>query len=113
VLIVQDPDVPFGHPATHGLTVGIDPTRRDIPENGLAQPSPIVGLRHGNGPLGRRGWTGPMPIRSHGPHSYVFQLFALDRRVELSDRFTLAQTLAAMTGHVLGRARLDGTYEIP
>jgi phosphatidylethanolamine-binding protein (PEBP) family uncharacterized protein len=24
-LIVQDPDVPFGKPATHALAVGIDP----------------------------------------------------------------------------------------
>src|SRR6201999_3257097 len=26
VLIVQDPDVPFGKPATHALTLGIDPS---------------------------------------------------------------------------------------
>ncbi|MFG1923158.1 YbhB/YbcL family Raf kinase inhibitor-like protein [Cryptosporangium sp. NPDC048952] len=112
VLIVQDPDVPFGKPATHALTRGIDPGRHEIPENALVQPSPINGLVHGNGPLGRRGWAGPMPIASHGPHSYVFQLFALDQRLQLPDRFTLTDTLHAMTGHVIARARLDGTYEI-
>jgi hypothetical protein len=41
VLIVQDPDVPFGKPATHALTLGIDPSLSGIPENGLTDPSPI------------------------------------------------------------------------
>ncbi|MQY23912.1 YbhB/YbcL family Raf kinase inhibitor-like protein [Nocardia macrotermitis] len=113
VLVAQDPDVPMGKPATHALTVGIDPELRALPDNALADPSPIPHLRHGKGPLGRRGWAGPMPIRSHGPHSYVFQLFALDHAPDLPASFTLDQTIAAITGHVIGRARLDGTYENP
>lgn len=113
ILIVQDPDVPMGKPGTHALTCGIDPALSGIPENGLAEPSPTPGLRHGKGPLGKRGWAGPMPPASHGPHSYVFQLFAVDRKLDLPDKFTLAQALEAMTGHVIGRARLDGTYEVP
>lgn len=112
VLIVQDPDVPFAKPATHALTLGIDPTLHGIPENGLTHPSPVRGIKHGRGGFGRRGWTGPMPIPSHGPHSYVFQLFALDVRPELPDKFSLTDALNVMAGHVIGRARLDGTYEI-
>ena len=53
-----------------------------------------------------------MPIPSHGPYSYVFQLFALDHRPNLPGTFTLTDALRTMTGHVIGRARLDGTYEI-
>ena len=53
-----------------------------------------------------------MPVRSHGPHSYVFQLFALDQAVARPDGFTLDDAIAAIKGHVIGRARLDGTYEI-
>lgn len=111
VLIVQDPDAPRPVPATHALTIGIDPALGSIPESGLSDPSPIPGIRHGRGPLGHRGWGGPMPPRSHGPHSYVFQLFALDRHLDLPDKFTLADMLQAMAGHVIARARLDGTYE--
>jgi hypothetical protein len=111
VLIAQDPDVPIGKPATHALTVGIDPALDGIPENGLAHPSPVPGVRHGKGAMGKRGWAGPLPPRSHGPHSYVFQLFALDQAVDLPETFTLDQVIAAITGHVIGRARLDGTYE--
>lgn len=113
VLIVQDADAPSRRPATHGLTLGVDPALQGIPENGLAHPSPIDGLRHGTVALRRRGWAGPLPIPSHGPHCYAFQLFALDERLELPEAFTLADALHAMTRHVIGRARLDGTYEIP
>jgi Raf kinase inhibitor-like YbhB/YbcL family protein len=112
LLVVQDPDVPAKKPATHALTVGIDPALRAIPENGLTDPSPIPGLRHGKGALGRRGWSGPLPPGSHGPHTYAFQLFALDNQPDLPDNFTLADARNAITGHVIARARLDGTYEI-
>ncbi len=53
-----------------------------------------------------------MPPRSHGPHSYVFHLCALDYHPDLPDKFTPADALHAMTGHVTARARLDGTYEV-
>jgi Raf kinase inhibitor-like YbhB/YbcL family protein len=112
LLIVEDPDAPSARPATHALTLGMDPQGTGIPENALVQPSPVRGLRHGRGALGRRGWAGPMPVPSHGPHSYVFQLFALDRSTDVAEKFSLADALAAMSGHVIGRARLDGTYEI-
>lgn len=112
VLVVQDPDVPMKRSATHALTVGIAPELRGLAENALAHPSPANGLRHGTGILGRRGYSGPLPVRSHGPHSYVFQLFALDEPADLPDTFTLDQALDAIAGHLIARARLDGTYEI-
>jgi hypothetical protein len=112
VLIVQDPDVPLGKPATHALTLGIGPSLTGVPENALTEPSPIPGVRHGKGALGRRGWAGPKPVRSHGPHTYAFQLFALDQAAELPASFALDEVIAAIAGHVIGRARLDGTYEI-
>jgi hypothetical protein len=103
---------PMGEPATHALALGIDPALDGIPENGLAHPSSIAGIRHGKGPLGRRGWAGPLPIRSHGPHAYVFQLFAVNQSPGLPDGFTLGEAVAAIAGHLAGRARLDGSYEI-
>ena len=112
VLIVQDPDVPFGKPATHALTLGIDPALSGIPENALTNPSPVPGIRHGKGAMGKRGWAGPLPPRSHGPHTYAFQLFALGQATGLPGSCTLDDALTAIEGHVIGRARLDGTYEI-
>jgi len=112
LLVVEDVDVPFRKPATHALTAGIDPAAAALVEGAIAVRGPVRALRHGRGPLGRRGYSGPMPIPSHGPHTYVFQLFALDRATDLRPGFTLAEARTAMAGHVLARARLDGTYEI-
>ncbi len=112
VLVVEDPDAPRREPAVHALAAGISPLLRGLGENALASPSPIAGLRHGRGTLGHLGWFGPAPVPSHGPHTYVFELFSLDRRLVLPERFTLDDAVEAMAGHVLGRARLDGTYEI-
>ena len=93
---MQDPDVPFGKPATHALTLGINPSLNGIPENALTNSSPTPGIRHGKGALGRRGWAGPMPPRSHGPHAYAFQLFALDQAPGLPASFTLDDVIAAI-----------------
>jgi Raf kinase inhibitor-like YbhB/YbcL family protein len=110
VLIVEDADSPFGNPNTHGLAAGIDPARGGIPTDGLSDSGPAGGPKLGK--AGRqRGWFGPMPIPSHGPHRYVFQLFALDRRLDLPAKFKLSDALTAMSGHVIGRARLTGTCE--
>jgi len=110
-LIVEDPDAPRRIPALHALCVGIDPELGGIPENGLLHPSPVPGLRHGKGLLGRRGWAGPIPPRSHGTHHYVFELFALDAHPVVPERFGRDDLVRAMRTHVLARARLVGTFE--
>lgn len=110
VLVVEDADSPFGNPNTHGLAVGLNPALGAIPIDGLTAKGTVTGLRLGKaGP--KRGWFGPMPIRSHGPHHYVFQLFALDRRLDLPATFKLSDALDAMSGHVTARAKLDGIVE--
>jgi phosphatidylethanolamine-binding protein (PEBP) family uncharacterized protein len=50
----------------------------------------------GKGPFGAGAWAGPMPIRSHGPRAYVFQLFALDQATDLPDGFALDEAIAVM-----------------
>ncbi|MGB9305791.1 MAG: hypothetical protein WCB92_19550 [Mycobacterium sp.] len=46
----------------------------------------------------------------HGPHHYRFHVFAIDRPIP--DSVTKAkELLAAMSGHILARGTLTGTYE--
>lgn len=111
VLIVQDPDVPGKTSSTH-LLATLDPGTRSLADDALAKTTDVSGLTHGRGALGHLGWAGPMPVPSHGPHSYVFQLFALDVKLGLPTSFTLDALKQGMTGHVIGRAQLEGTYEI-
>jgi hypothetical protein len=42
----------------------------------------------------------------------VFQLFALDQATTLPDGFPFTAMIAAISGHVIGLARLDGIYEV-
>lgn len=61
-----------------------------------------------------RGYDGPFPPpHDLRLHRYFFRLFALDvARLDLPGRFTAADVLRAMHGHVLGEAALYGTYSL-
>jgi hypothetical protein len=107
VLVVEDRDVPLRRPIVHAVATGIDPA---VP--GLAEGDLNVGGPYGSGTgsFRRAGYAGPRPIPGHGPHTYVFQLYALDSAVVVAGSRPSA-VLAEMRGHVLARGRLDGSYE--
>ena len=60
------------------------------------------------------GYDGPFPPPNDlRLHRYFFRLFALDvDRLDLPARFTSADVLRALHGHVLGEATLYGTYSL-
>ena len=61
-----------------------------------------------------RGYDGPFPPPNDlRLHRYFFRLFALDaERLDLPARFTSADVLRAMHGHVLGEAALYAAYSL-
>jgi Raf kinase inhibitor-like YbhB/YbcL family protein len=66
------------------------------------------GFAEGRNDFGRTGWGGPCP--PSGSHRYVFELFALDRRLGLPGGSTATDVRQAIDGHVLGSTRLIGNY---
>jgi len=106
-LVVQDPDAPLPDPVIHLIAYGLDPAR-DIAVGAL---NAGAAQALGKGSFGRIGYAGPRPIRSHGRHRYVFQLFALDKPLGLIGTPDLKTLAAAMDGHVLARGELTGWYE--
>jgi hypothetical protein len=52
-----------------------------------------------------------MPPRGPGKHRYRFMIYALDAELDLKAGLTKDELLAAIKGHVLGRARITGVYE--
>ncbi|WP_405487159.1 YbhB/YbcL family Raf kinase inhibitor-like protein [Nocardia sp. NBC_00511] len=93
------------------VVTGIPPTTTALAESALDATTDHREIRIGTGAFGRRGYAGPRPIPGHGPHRYVFQLFALDRPAGLGPDATLAGVLKAIDGHVLARGKLTGSYE--
>ena len=63
----------------------------------------------GTNSFGRVGYGGPCP--PSGTHRYTFRLLALGEALGLSGAPTAQQVLDAAAGHVLGEARLTGTYK--
>jgi Raf kinase inhibitor-like YbhB/YbcL family protein len=107
VLIIDDVDVPLPRPLLHTVAV-IEPTVDGVAAGSL-QPG-ATGMRFIRADLGHHGYAGPRPIPGHGTHHYRFQVFAVDEPI--ADNITSSKTLlAAMSGHVLARGALTGTYE--
>jgi Raf kinase inhibitor-like YbhB/YbcL family protein len=107
VLIIDDVDVPLPRPLLHTVAV-IEPTLDGVAAGALR--SGTAGIRFIRADLGHRGYAGPRPIPGHGPHHYRFHVLAIDEPI--ADNVTTAKALlAAMSGHVLARGVLTGTYE--
>lgn len=60
------------------------------------------------------GYDGPCPPWNDSiVHHYVFTLFALDvERLPVDGKFTGQQVREAMRGHILGEAKITGTYTL-
>lgn len=103
-LIVEDPDAPAPEPLVHWLGWGMEPRAGKLFEG---EEPPVMGR---NSAL-KSEWLAPDPPTGHGKHDYVFQLFALDRPIDLPADSGRGAFLDAAEGHVLGVAVLTGTYE--
>ena len=102
-LIVEDPDAPTPEPFCHWLVWGLRAQQGMLLE-GETPP------RVGKNSFRNSEWLLPDPPTGHGPHDYVFQLFALDRPLILMSGAGRGELIDAMEGHVLAAAILTGTY---
>ena len=59
-------------------------------------------------------YDGPCPPWNDAiPHHYVFTLYALDTdKLAVTGRFTGQDVMAAMQGHILGKASITGVYSL-
>jgi len=110
-LICNDPDAPAGT-WTHWVLWNLPTDKRALPEGVPTYESlPDLGdAQHGNNDFSKLGYGGPMPPSGHGDHHYNFTLYALDTMLELEAGSDRGALLAAMEGHILGKAKLTGTY---
>jgi Raf kinase inhibitor-like YbhB/YbcL family protein len=101
-VVAEDPDAPTPEPFVHWLVYNLPPNAKSLPSS--------TGLEGKNSKL-TTGWTGMAPPKGDSPHRYVFQVFALDKMLPLQTGAGRTALFEAMTGHVLARGRLIGTYQ--
>jgi Raf kinase inhibitor-like YbhB/YbcL family protein len=114
-LICSDPDAPVGtwH---HWVLYGLPPTTSELLE-GIAREATLknpAGAKQGfnSWPGDNVGYRGPMPPKGHGPHRYIFTVYALDQPLSIRpEEATAERLLAAMEGHILAEGHVMGKYE--
>jgi Raf kinase inhibitor-like YbhB/YbcL family protein len=114
LLVMEDTDAVSGRPFIHCLAA-IDPLVTTLDPGALSARRPAVAVQVFRSSMGR-GYLGPAPVKGHGPHHYVFQVFALASPVRTpdgapADKARPGAVLAGVTGPALARGRLTGTYE--
>ncbi len=108
VVFCHDPDAPLvsggGYGFVHWVVYNI--------------PFDVRGFREGEEPFtsgkndgGSLGYIGPYPPEFHGIHNYYFIVLALDSVIDEDVGLNLREILERVEGHVVGMARLIGTYE--
>jgi Raf kinase inhibitor-like YbhB/YbcL family protein len=100
-LVVDDPDAAG---FVHWVAFDVPGEQASLAEGASGK----GGFGEGRNGFGRTGWGGPCP--PSGSHRYVFELFALDRRLGSPGGSSATEVRQAVAGHVLGSTRLTGTY---
>jgi Raf kinase inhibitor-like YbhB/YbcL family protein len=114
VLLVEDADAPFPRPLVHAIAPGLPPTDGDLAEAALPnRRRSAQAEKMGRNSYAARAWLRPAPVPGHGPHRYAFQLFATDIPPQFPHAPGRSLLLRTITGHVIARGRLIGTYERP
>lgn len=114
LLVVEDPDAPMAQPFIHCLAL-LDASLTGLAHGALDAASPAEGVRLLRSTRGS-GYIGPTPPKSHGPHRYVFQIFALAAQVGMGSKSSAAASapprkVLAAASDVLSRGRLDGFFQ--
>lgn len=110
-ILVEDPDAPGATPFLHWSLVNLPWTNAGLAQ-GLSSSAEVPKVAvEGTNSAGSLGWFGMKPPPGDGPHRYHFQVFALDRKLDLKPGASREEILEAMDGHVIAAGELVGTYD--
>jgi Raf kinase inhibitor-like YbhB/YbcL family protein len=111
-LIFHDTDAAPGKGAmdvTHWILWNIPASSSQLAGNIKADASPD-GIVQGKNIRGANGYQGPCPPPGATPHHYIYELYALDQKLDLAAGSSRADLLKAIDGHVVGKATYVGLY---
>ena len=105
-----DPDAPTGSGFWHWTVANIP---ADVSEIATGGPVPS-GAVEGRTDYGPAGFGGAAPPAGHGPHRYIFTVFAVDvEKLDVTPDNSGAVFGFNLFFHTLGKATLTATYEVP
>lgn len=112
-LIMDDPDAPIAEPWVHWILINIPGSLTALPagfhELELPAGAP-EGILQGKNTWGTVGYRGPAPPKEHGTHHYHFKLYALDTTLDVTAGIEKHDLLELLSGHIVARGELVGTY---
>jgi Raf kinase inhibitor-like YbhB/YbcL family protein len=119
VIVCEDPDAPIAKPFVHWVMSGLMPGKTSLPEGvkKVRKPGEAGGAVQGENGRHEIGYMGPIPPKGHGPHHYHFEIFALDRSLDLDGGSAASETpdrdqlMKLMAGHVVAYGEVVGVYE--
>ena len=95
---------------THWTIFNIPATATSLPEGVLPDTAVGDGGMQGKNVRGANGYQGPCPPKGGSIHHYVFELYALDTKLDLPAGAPRADLLKAMDGHILGKSSYVGMF---
>ncbi len=111
-LLIEDADSPTPHPLVHTIAWNLPPDDYELAAGALRATKTEGGkLDLGKNSFFCAEYLPPDPPPGHGPHRYVFQIFALDRQLTLKEKPGRHEVVEAMKGHVLAKGCILGTYQ--
>ena len=104
-LIMDDPDAmdAVGKVWVHWILWNINSDTTELNENSI--PAECV---EGETDFGEIGYGGPAPPDKE--HTYIFKLYALDKRLDVAKGSTKNQIEEAMKNHIIAETKLEGRY---
>ena len=109
VLMLEDPDASL-KPVTHWIAANIPVNVTSFAEN-APRTEMFNGAMQGGNTTGKIGYYGPHPPPADKPHTYHFQVFALDTMLKLPSGFNRQALLDAMKNHVVAKGETVGMYQ--
>lgn len=103
-----DPDAPTGSGFWHWTVANIP---ADVTEIAAGGPVP-AGAVEGRTDFGQPGFGGAAPPTGHGPHRYIFTVFAVDvEKLDVTPEDSGAKFGFNLHFHTLAKAQITGVYE--
>jgi hypothetical protein len=110
-ITAYDPDAPTGSGFWHWTVANIPADVTDLAEGASSDGLP-AGAVEGRTDFGEPGFGGAAPPPGHGPHRYIFTVFAVDtERLDVTPENSGAVFGFNLHFHTLAKASITATYE--